>query len=123
MLIGIGVFIVGECFILLIFLLEIFYVICCIIGYLFFGLGLGIYVILLIDIVIVNVLLEKVGVVVGIYKMVFVLGGVFGVVLSGVVYVIVLNMINIYIGVMIVLWLNVGMGILLFVIILLFVFK
>lgn len=123
MLIGIGVFIVGECFILLIFLLEILYVICCIIGYLFFGLGLGIYVILLIDIVIVNVLLEKVGVVVGIYKMVFVLGGVFGVVLSGVVYVIVLNMINIYIGVMIVLWLNVGMGILLFVIILLFVFK
>lgn len=123
MLIGIGVFIVGECFILLIFLLEILYVICCIIGYLFFGLGLGIYVILLIDIVIVNVLLEKVGVVVGIYKMVFVLGGVFGVVLSGVVYVIVLNMINIYIGVMIVLWLNVGMVILLFVIILLFVFK
>ncbi|MBE7582654.1 MFS transporter [Staphylococcus aureus] len=123
MLIGTGVLIVGECLISLTFLPEIFYVICCIIGYLFFGLGLGIYATPSTDTAIANAPLEKVGVAAGIYKMASALGGAFGVALSGAVYAIVSNMTNIYTGAMIALWLNAGMGILSFVIILLLVPK
>lgn len=123
MLIGTGVLIVGECLISLTFLPEILYVICCIIGYLFFGLGLGIYATPSTDTAIANAPLEKVGVAAGIYKMASALGGAFGVALSGAVYAIVSNMTNIYTGAMIALWLNAGMGILSFVIILLLVPK
>ncbi|MGU3127174.1 multidrug efflux MFS transporter NorB [Staphylococcus aureus] len=122
MLIGTSI-IVGECFISLTFLPEILYVICCIIGYLFFGLGLGIYATPSTDTAIANAPLEKVGVAAGIYKMASALGGAFGVALSGAVYAIVSNMTNIYTGAMIALWLNAGMGILSFVIILLLVPK
>ena len=123
MLIGTGVLIVGECLISLTFLPEILYVICCVIGYLFFGLGLGIYATPSTDTAIANAPLEKVGVAAGIYKMASALGGAFGVALSGAVYAIVSNMTNIYTGAMIALWLNAGMGILSFVIILLLVPK
>ncbi|HCZ2801327.1 TPA: multidrug efflux MFS transporter NorB, partial [Staphylococcus aureus] len=123
MLIGTGVLIVGEFLISLTFLPEIIYVICCIVGYLFFGLGLGIYATPSTDTAIANAPLEKVGVAAGIYKMASALGGAFGVALSGAVYAIVSNMTNIYTGAMIALWLNAGMGILSFVIILLLVPK
>ncbi|HGO3387411.1 TPA: multidrug efflux MFS transporter NorB [Staphylococcus aureus] len=123
MLIGTGVLIVGECLISLTFLPEILYVICCIIGYLFFGLELGIYATPSTDTAIANAPLEKVGVAAGIYKMASALGGAFGVALSGAVYAIVSNMTNIYTGAMIALWLNAGMAILSFVIILLLVPK
>ncbi len=114
MLIGTtGVLIVGECLISLTFLPEILYVICCIIGYLFFGLGLGIYATPSTDTAIANAPLEKVGVAAGMHKMASALGGAFGVGLSGAVYAIVSNMTNIYTGAMIALWLeNAGMGIL-----------
>ena len=123
LVIGTGVLIVGECLISLTFLPEILYVICCVIGYLFFGLGLGIYATPSTDTAIANAPLEKVGVAAGIYKMASALGGAFGVALSGAVYAIVSNMTNIYTGAMIALWLNAGMGILSFIIILLLVPK
>lgn len=123
MLLGIFIVVIGIVFILLVFLLGIFYVISCVVGYLCFGLGLGIYVIFFIDIVILNVLLDKVGVVLGIYKMVLLFGGVFGVVISGVVYVGVVVVISIYIGVMIVFWVNVLMGIMVFIVILFVIFN
>lgn len=102
---------------------EIVYVICCIIGYLFFGLGLGIYATPSTDTAIANAPLEKVGVAAGIYKMASALGGAFGVALSGAVYAIVSNITNIYTGAMIALWLNAGMGILSFIIIMFLVPK
>lgn len=123
MLIGTGVLIIGECLISLTFLPEIVYVICCIIGYLFFGLGLGIYATPSTDTAIANAPLEKVGVAAGIYKMASALGGAFGVALSGAVYAIVSNITNIYTGAMIALWLNAGMGILSFIIIMFLVPK
>lgn len=56
------------------------------VGYVLFGIGLGIYVILLMDIVIFSIFNEKVGFVFGIYKMVSLLGGVIGVVILIVIY-------------------------------------
>ena len=96
--------------------------ICCIIGYLFFGLGLGIYATPSTDTAIANAF-RKVGVAAGIYKMASALGGAFGVALSGAVYAIVSNITNIYTGAMIALWLNAGMGILSFIIIMFLVPK
>ncbi len=106
------------------FLPEILYVICCIIGYLFFGLGLGIYATPSTDNSNCKCTVRKSRRCSGkIQKMASALGGAFGVALSGAVYAIVSNMTNIYTGAMIALWLNAGMGILSFVIILLLVPK
>ena len=58
MLIGTAVLIVGECLISLTFCQK-YYIICCIIGYLFFGLGLGIYATPSTDTAIANAPLEK----------------------------------------------------------------
>lgn len=88
-----------------------------------FGLGLGIYATPSTDTAIANAPLEKVGVAAGIYKMASALGGAFGVALSGAVYAIVSNITNIYTGAMIALWLNAGMGILSFIIIMFLVPK
>ena len=123
MLIGTGVLIVGECLISLTFLPEIFYVICCIIGYLFFGFRTRDICYTINRYSNCKCTVRKVGVAAGIYKMASALGGAFGVALSGAVYAIVSNMTNIYTGAMIALWLNAGMGILSFVIILLLVPK
>lgn len=118
MLIGIFVLIVGEVLISLTFLPEYIYIICCVIGYLCYGLGLGVYATPSTDTAIANAPQEKVGSAAGIYKMASSLGGAFGIALSGAVYAAVSHMSGLNIGAMIALWMNIGMAVLAFVIVL-----
>ncbi|HBI1229594.1 TPA: MFS transporter, partial [Staphylococcus aureus] len=102
----------------LVFLPGIFYVISCVVGYLCFGLGLGIYATPSTDTAISNAPLDKVGVASGIYKMASSLGGAFGVAISGAVYAGAVAATSIHTGAMIALWVNVLMGIMAFIAIL-----
>lgn len=77
MLLGTFIVVIGIALISLVFLPGIFYVISCVVGYLCFGLGLGIYATPSTDTAISNAPLDKVGVASGIYKMASSLGGAF----------------------------------------------
>lgn len=114
---------IGLILLLLIFLLEMWYIVFSIVGYLLFGIGLGLYVILLIDIVVVSVLDDKLGVVLGVYKMVLLLGNVFGVVVFGMVYIVLVVNLNLNLGGFIGMMFNVLLVIVVFLVILLLVFK
>ncbi|HEK6435167.1 TPA: MFS transporter [Staphylococcus aureus] len=118
MLLGTFIVVIGIALISLVFLPGIFYVISCVVGYLCFGLGLGIYATPSTDTAISNAPLDKVGVASGIYKMASSLGGAFGVAISGAVYVGAVAATSIHTGAMIALWVNVLMGIMAFIAIL-----
>ncbi|MBD1790635.1 MFS transporter [Staphylococcus aureus] len=115
---GTFIVVIGIALISLVFLPGIFYVISCVVGYLCFGLGLGIYATPSTDTAISNAPLDKVGVASGIYKMASSLGGAFGVAISGAVYVGAVAATSIHTGAMIALWVNVLMGIMAFIAIL-----
>lgn len=115
---GTFIVIIGIALISLVFLPGIFYVISCVVGYLCFGLGLGIYATPSTDTAISNAPLDKVGVASGIYKMASSLGGAFGVAISGAVYAGAVAATSIHTGAMIALWVNVLMGIMAFIAIL-----
>ncbi len=118
MLLGTFIVVIGIALISLVFLPGIFYVISCVVGYLCFGLGLGIYATPSTDTAISNAPLDKVGVASGIYKMASSLGGAFGVAISGAVYVGAVAATSIHTGAIIALWVNVLMGIMAFIAIL-----
>ncbi len=119
MLLGTFIVVIGIALISLVFLPGIFYVISCVVGYLCFGLGLGIYATPSTDTAISNAPLDKVGVASGIYKMASSLGGAFGVAISGVVQAGVSRWHQYFhTGAMIALWVNVLMGIMAFIAIL-----
>lgn len=115
---GTFIVVIGIALISLVFLPGIFYVISCVVGYLCFGLGLGIYATPSTDTAISNAPLDKVGVASGIYKMASSLGGAFGVAISGAVYAGAVAATSIHTGAMIALWVNVLMGIMAFIAIL-----
>ncbi|HHM3116593.1 TPA: MFS transporter [Staphylococcus aureus] len=115
---GTLIVVIGIALISLVFLPGIFYVISCVVGYLCFGLGLGIYATPSTDTAISNAPLDKVGVASGIYKMASSLGGAFGVAISGAVYAGAVAATSIHTGAMIALWVNVLMGIMAFIAIL-----
>ncbi len=68
MLLGTFIVVIGIALISLVLLPGIFYVISCVVGYLCFGLGLGIYATPSTDTALSNAPLDKVGVASGIYK-------------------------------------------------------
>ncbi|MCE4956638.1 MFS transporter [Macrococcoides caseolyticum] len=111
MLLGTLIVIIGVALISLTFLPEKIYIISCVIGYLCFGLGLGLYATPSTDTAISNAPEDKVGVASGIYKMASSLGGAFGVAISGAVYGIAVASMGVYTGAMIALWVNVAMGV------------
>lgn len=111
MLLGTFIVIIGVVLISLTFLPETIYIISCVIGYLCFGLGLGLYATPSTDTAISNTPEDKVGVASGIYKMASSLGGAFGVAISGAVYGVAVASMDVYTGAMIALWVNVAMGV------------
>ncbi len=116
MLLGTFIVVIGIALISLVFLPGIFYVISCVVGYLCFGLGLGIYATPSTDTAISNAPLDKVGV--AKYKMASSLGGAFSIAISGAVYAGAVAATSIHTGAMIALWVNVLMGIMAFIAIL-----
>ncbi|RQX28246.1 MFS transporter [Staphylococcus warneri] len=112
MLLGSMIVVIGILLISLVFLPETLYIISCVIGYLCFGLGLGLYATPSTDTAVSNAPLDKVGVASGIYKMASSLGGAFGVAISGAVFAGVVAATNLHTGAMIALWVNVLMGVL-----------
>lgn len=115
MLLGTFIVVIGVGLISLTFLPETIYIIGCVIGYLCFGLGLGLYATPSTDTAISNAPVDKVGVASGIYKMASSLGGAFGVAISGAVYGIAVAATDVFQGAMIALWVNVAMGIIAFI--------
>ncbi|MEE1106912.1 MAG: MFS transporter [Macrococcus canis] len=111
MMLGTLIVIIGVALISLTFLPETLYIISCVLGYLCFGLGLGIYATPSTDTAISNAPADKVGVASGIYKMASSLGGAFGVAISGAVYAGAVAATSIHTGAMIALWINVLMGV------------
>lgn len=111
MLLGTSTVVIGISLISLTFLHETTYIISCIIGYLCFGLGLGIYATPSTDTAISNAPSDKVGAASGIYKMASSLGGAFGIAFSGAIYGMAVMLSDVFQGAMIALWINVGMGI------------
>ncbi|MBI5974835.1 MFS transporter [Staphylococcus canis] len=110
MLLGTLIVVIGVALISLTFLPETFYVISCIIGYLCFGLGLGLYATPSTDTAVANAPEDKVGVASGIYKMASSLGGAFGIAISGTVYGLAVAATNVHQGAMYALWINIFVG-------------
>ena len=117
MLIGAAFNMVGITLISLTFLPSTMYIIVCVIGYLFYGFGLGFYATPSTDTAISNSPQDKAGAASGIYKMASSLGGAFGIALSGAVYGAVANATNIQMGAMAGLGLNILLALLAFIII------
>ncbi|WP_414049265.1 MFS transporter [Macrococcus animalis] len=111
MLLGTLIVTIGVLLISLTFLPEKIYIVSCVVGYLFFGLGLGLYATPSTDTAISNAPEDKVGVASGIYKMASSLGGAFGVAISGAIYGIAVASMGVFTGAMIALWANVLMGV------------
>ena len=86
------------------------YIISSIIGYLLFGLGLGIYATPSTDTAVSTAPENKAGVAAGIYKMASSLGNGFGMAISGAVYATAIVGLGLAHGAMIALWVNVGMA-------------
>lgn len=117
MLIGAAFNMVGITLISLTFLPSTMYIVVCVIGYLFYGFGLGFYATPSTDTAISNSPQDKAGAASGIYKMASSLGGAFGIALSGAVYGAVANATNIQMGAMAGLGLNILLALLAFIII------
>ncbi|KIX90857.1 quinolone resistance protein [Staphylococcus microti] len=117
MLIGAAFNMVGIMLISLTFLPSTMYIVVCVIGYLFYGFGLGFYATPSTDTAISNSPQDKAGAASGIYKMASSLGGAFGIALSGAVYGAVANTTNIQMGAMAGLGLNILLALLAFIII------
>ncbi|MDO5375793.1 MAG: MFS transporter [Staphylococcus rostri] len=117
MLIGAMFNMLGIVLISMTFLPSTLYIVVCVIGYLFYGFGLGFYATPSTDTAISNSPQDKAGAASGIYKMASSLGGAFGIALSGAVYGAVTDATNIQIGAMTGLGLNIGLALLAFIII------
>lgn len=117
MLIGAMFNMLGIVLISLTFLPSTLYIVVCVIGYLFYGFGLGFYATPSTDTAISNSPQDKAGAASGIYKMASSLGGAFGIALSGAVYGAVTDATNIQIGAMTGLGLNIVLALLAFIII------
>lgn len=111
MLLGTSTVIIGISLISLTFLPETIYIISCIIGYLCFGLGLGINATPSTDTAISSSPSDKVGVASGIYKMPSSLGSTFGIAFSGAIYGVVVTLSDVFQGAMVALWMSVAMGV------------
>ncbi|MGV3042541.1 MFS transporter [Staphylococcus rostri] len=117
MLIGAMFNMLGIVLISMTFLPSTLYIVVCVIGYLFYGFGLGFYATPSTDTAISNSPQDKAGAASGIYKMASSLGGAFGIALSGAVYGAVTDATNIQIGAMTGLGLNIVLALLAFIII------
>ena len=106
MLIGTLTTSVGICLMSITFLSTPFYIAVCIIGYLLFGLELGLFATPSTDTVISHSPTEKVGVAAGLYKMASSIGGAMGIALSGAIYGIFSTLFDIKMREMIGLWFN-----------------
>lgn len=106
MMVGLVLIVIVIVLIFCIFFEKVLYIGVVFVSNVLFGFGLGCYVMLLMDIVVVNVLENKIGVVLGIYKMGSLLGGVMGIVVIVLFFVLFLLLGMVYV-VQYVLWFNV----------------
>ncbi|PTE44302.1 MFS transporter [Staphylococcus equorum] len=115
MLIGAALNALGIILISLTFLPTPIYVIICVIGYLIYGIGLGMYATPSTDTAVSTAPADKVGVAAGVYKMASSLGNSFGVAISGTVFSVISASANIHVGAMFGLWFNATLAIIAFV--------
>ena len=115
MLIGAGLNAIGILLISLTFLPTPVYVISCVLGYLIYGVGLGMYATPSTDTAVTTAPEDKVGVASGVYKMASSLGNSFGVAISGTIFTIMSARDNIHVGAMYGLWFNAALAIIAFV--------
>ena len=123
MLIGAGLNAIGILLISFTFLPTPVYVISCVLGYLIYGVGLGMYATPSTDTAVTTAPEDKVGVASGVYKMASSLGNSFGVAISGTIFSIMSTSANIHVGAMYGLWFNAELAIIAFVFIWLLVPK
>ncbi|WP_251517514.1 MULTISPECIES: MFS transporter [Staphylococcus] len=123
MLLGAALNTIGILMISLSFLPLTLYIIMCVLGYLIYGLGLGVYATPSTDTAVSTAPESKVGVASGIYKMASSLGNSFGVAISAAIYGIVTSATNIHLGAMYGLWFNALLALLAFTAVLILVPK
>ncbi|SIN58913.1 drug resistance transporter, EmrB/QacA subfamily [Mycobacteroides abscessus subsp. abscessus] len=123
MLIGAGLNAVGIILISLTFLPTPMYIVMCILGYLIYGIGLGMYATPSTDTAVTTAPDDKVGVASGVYKMASSLGNSFGVALSGTIFTVMTTTANIHVGAMYGLLFNAALAIIAFLAVLLLVPK
>lgn len=123
MLIGAGLNAVGIILISLTFLPTPMYIVMCILGYLIYGIGLGMYATPSTDTAVTTAPDDKVGVASGVYKMASSLGNSFGVALSGTIFTVMTTTANIHVGAMYGLLFNAALAIIAFLVVLLLVPK
>src|SRR5699024_9747069 len=104
MLIGAGLNAIGIILISLTFLPTTVYVVSCVLGYLIYGIGLGMYATPSTDTAVTTAPEDKVGVASGVYKMASSLGNSFGVAISGTIFSMMTAKQNIHVGAMYGLW-------------------
>ncbi len=115
MLIGAGLNAIGILLISFTFLPTPVYVISCVLGYLIYGVGLGMYATPSTDTAVTTAPEDKVGVASGVYKMASSLGNSFGVAISGTIFSIMSTSANIHVGAMYGLWFNAALAIIAFI--------
>ena len=115
MLIGAGLNAIGILLISFTFLPTPVYVISCVLGYLIYGVGLGMYATLSTDTAVTTAPEDKVGVASGVYKMASSLGNSFGVAISGRIFSIMSTSANLHVGAMYGLWFNAALAIIAFI--------
>lgn len=115
MLIGAGLNAIGILLISFTFLPTTVYVISCVLGYLIYGVGLGMYATPSTDTAVTTAPEDKVGVASGVYKMASSLGNSFGVAISGIIFSIMSTSANIHVGAMYGLWFNAALAIIAFI--------
>ncbi|GGB08843.1 MFS transporter [Macrococcus hajekii] len=114
MMLGSLITLVGIALISLTFLPSTIYIISSVIGYLLFGLGLGIYATPSTDTAVATAPDNKAGVAAGIYKMASSLGNGFGMAISGAVFATAVLSLGMASGAMVALWVNVAMALISF---------
>lgn len=115
MLIGAALNAIGIVMISLTFLPTVPYVIMCVLGYLVYGVGLGLYATPSTDTAVSTAPEDKVGVASGVYKMASSLGNSFGVAISGSLFSVMTAVYNIHIGAMYGLLFNAALAIIAFI--------
>lgn len=115
MLIGAGLNAIGIILISLTFLPTTVYVVSCVLGYLIYGIGLGMYATPSTDTAVTTAPEDKVGVASGVYKMASSLGNSFGVAISGTIFSMMTAKQNIHVGAMYGLWFNATLAIIAFI--------
>ncbi|MEB6290567.1 MFS transporter [Staphylococcus xylosus] len=123
MLIGAALNAIGIILISFTFLPTPAYIVVCIIGYLIYGMGLGMYATPSTDTAVSTAPEDKVGVASGVYKMASSLGNSFGVALSGTIFTVMTVVSNIQVGAMMGLWFNAALAIIAFLAVLILVPK